>query len=408
MNILFLTLLDFDKIEEQGIYTDLIKEFINNKHSIYIISPTEKRSKKKTHLINTDACSILKLRIGNIQKTNIVEKGINTLLLEKKFITGINKYFGSIKFDLILYSTPPITLQKAVEFVKKRDGAKTYLLLKDIFPQNALDLGMLSKNGIKGILYKNFRRKEKKLYNISDYIGCMSEANARYLLDNNKEVNKSKVEVCPNSITPVEIEVDAESIKKKYNLPKDKILYVYGGNLGKPQGVEFIIECLRINEKRKDSHIIIVGAGTEKYKLDNYFNEERPKNSIFINHLSKKDYEELVASCDVGLIFLDNRFTIPNFPSRMLSYMQSYLPIIAATDFNTDIGEIIEKGEFGYWCESGDVNNFKRLMDNFVNKEICIKMGKNSRGYLEKHYTAKKSYDIIMEHFISEKGDKDV
>ena len=54
--------------------------------------------------------------------------------------------------------------------------------------------------------------------------------------------------------------------------------------------------------------------------------------------LPKADYETIVASCDVGMIFLDHRFTIPNFPSRMLSYMKAKIPILAVTDPNTDVG----------------------------------------------------------------------
>ena len=92
-----------------------------------------------------------------------------------------------MKFDLVLYSTPPITLQKAVSYVKNRDGAATYLLLKDIFPQNALDLGMLKKTGVKGLFYRYFKNKEIKLYVVSDYIGCMSEANVEFLLKHNPE-----------------------------------------------------------------------------------------------------------------------------------------------------------------------------------------------------------------------------
>ena len=138
MNVLFLTLLDFSTIDENGIYTDLMREFVKDDHNLYIISPTEKRKNEPTKLIDNGKVKILKLQIGNTQKTGLIEKGISTLTIESKFKNGIKKYFDDVKFDLILYSTPPITLQKAVEFVKYRDQAKTYLLLKDIFPQNAV------------------------------------------------------------------------------------------------------------------------------------------------------------------------------------------------------------------------------------------------------------------------------
>ena len=165
MNVLFLTLLSFDSLQERTIYTDLLREFVKNGHQVYAISPVEKRQNKETHLIKEENATILRLQIGNTQKTNIIEKGISTVMIEPTFKKAISKYFSNVKFDLVLYSTPPITLVSAIEYVKKRDGAKTYLLLKDIFPQNAVDIGMMSKTGLKGLLYKHFRKQEKKLYN---------------------------------------------------------------------------------------------------------------------------------------------------------------------------------------------------------------------------------------------------
>ena len=161
MNILFLTLLDFNFINERNIYTDLLREFIKHDHTIYAITPVERRKQQETRLLSDGKATILKLRIGNTQKTNIIEKGISTLNIEPQFIRGIKKYFADVKFDLILYTTPPITFCRAIEYVKKRDNAKTYLMLKDIFPQNAVDIGMLTKKGWKGILYRYFRNKEK-------------------------------------------------------------------------------------------------------------------------------------------------------------------------------------------------------------------------------------------------------
>ena len=402
MNVLFLTLLDFSTIDDNGIYTDLMREFVKDNHDLYIISPTEKRKNKPTKLIDNGKVKILKLQIGNTQKTNIIEKGISTLTLESKFKSGIQKYFNDVKFDLVLYSTPPITLQKAVEFVKLRDQAKTYLLLKDIFPQNAVDLGMIKTSGIKSLIYKSFRDKEESLYKISDYIGCMSNANVEFLLKNNPSIPKENVEVCPNSIEPINVNIsehEKKEIREKYNLPIDKTIFIYGGNLGKPQGIDFLTDCIKANESNENSYFFIVGSGTEFRKLENYFDKENPKNAKLLNQLPKNDYEVLANSCDVGLIFLDKRFTIPNFPSRLLSYMQASMPVLAATDINTDIGKVIEDGNFGYWCESVDLKGFNQLVNKLCNDELRKGLGRNARCYLEHNYTAKHSYEIIMKHF---------
>ena len=323
MNVLFLTLLDFDSLQERNIYTDLLREFVKNGHKVCVISPVEKRKCIKTHIIKEKNARILKLQIGNTQKTNIIEKGISTVMIEPTFRWAINKYFSRIKFDLVLYTTPPITLVSAVEYVKKRDNAQTYLLLKDIFPQNAVDIGMLRKNGVKGLLYKHFRRQEKKLYSVSDRIGCMSQANVDYVLKHNPEVNPKKVEVCPNSIEVIDKSIDEETrnaIRIKYDIPLDKKVFVYGGNLGKPQGIPFLIQCLRKCKDIDDAFFLIVGDGTEYGLLEDYVRKSHQKNLKLMQRLPKEDYDTMVAACDVGMIFLDHRFTIPNFPSRLLGY----------------------------------------------------------------------------------------
>lgn len=397
MNILFLTLIDFDNIDDRGIYQDLLREFAKHGHKVFVVSPVEKRKKQNTRIIKTDKATILKLKIGNTQKTNIIEKGISTVNIEPQFVAGIKKYFSNIKFDLVLYSTPPITFCKAIEFVKKRDGAQTYLLLKDIFPQNAVDLGMMSKTGLKGIIYRFFRNKEKKLYRISDYIGCMSQANVDYVIKHNPEIDPNIVEICPNSIEVIDMSVDEDirnKIRSRYNIPLDKRVFVYGGNLGKPQGIDFMIECLKSQEKNEDAFFLVVGDGTEFNKINNYLNKDKPKNVKLIKRLPKIDYDQLVGACDIGMIFLDHRFTIPNFPSRLLSYMQAKVPVLAVTDPNTDIGKVIIEGGFGWWCESNGVKSFEKAIEESLDTDTKP-MGEKALEYLDDVWDVKMQYDIV-------------
>lgn len=398
MNVLFLTLLDFDSIQEHNIYTDLLREFVKNGHKVCIISPVEKRKGIKTHIIKEKNARILKLQIGNTQKTNVIEKGISTVMIEPTFKWAIKTFFSKIKFDLVLYTTPPITLVSAVEYVKNRDNARTYLLLKDIFPQNAVDIGMMSTTGLKGLLYKHFRKQEKKLYAISDRIGCMSQANVDYVIKHNPEVDPKKVEVCPNSIEVIDKSVDEETrnaIREKYGIPLDKKVFVYGGNLGKPQGIPFLIKCLHKCRDIKDVYFLIVGDGTDYGLLESYVDSSHQKNLKLMKRLPKEDYDTMVAACDVGMIFLDHRFTIPNFPSRLLGYMQAKLPVLAVTDPNTDIGKVVVDGGFGWWCESNKPSKFEKMLRNIAkNKQgdCCAK----GYDFLKEYYSQSNSYNIII------------
>ena len=158
MNILFLTLVPVSDIRERGIYTDLMRCFEKNGHQLYIVSPVERRFKQPGSYTAEGSVHYIRVRTLNIQKTNLLEKGLSTLLIESFFLQAIKQYCNNVQFGLVLYSTPPITFSTIISFIKKRDNAVSYLLLKDIFPQNAVDLGMLHP---KGPIHRYFRSKEK-------------------------------------------------------------------------------------------------------------------------------------------------------------------------------------------------------------------------------------------------------
>jgi len=396
MNILFLTIVNIRNVEERGIYPDLLRKFMEEGHKVYIISPAERREKEITHLNENPRVTVLRVRTLNLIKTNSVEKGVASLLVEYQYLFALKRYLAHVKFNLVLYSTPPITFISVIRYVKKRDKAYSYLLLKDIFPQNAIDLKMMKKDGA---LHKLFRIKEKESYKVSDAIGCMSQANVNYLLKHNKEINHSKVEINPNSINPVNRQatiIEKKGVRAKYKVPLDKMVFVYGGNLGKPQGVDFLL--LSIKEITNENiFFLIIGTGTEFDKINKWFKKHEPRNALLLSGLPKDEYDQLLQSCDVGLIFLHKDFTIPNYPSRLLSYLEMKMPVIAATDNNTDIGSAIEKNNCGHWVQWGDIDTMKVVANKLaVNDNNFQNMRDNSLKLLNREFLVERSYSLIM------------
>ena len=387
--------------KERGIYQDLLRYFDKQGHNIYVVFPRERRQGKPTEVYEDNGAHFLGVRTLNLTKTNVVEKGIGQICVESQYKKAIRKYWTDVQFDLILYSTPPITLMGAVKYLKDRNPqAKSYLLLKDIFPQNAVDIGMMSTSGVKGVLYRFFRQKEKALYRISDYIGCMSPANVEFVLKHNPEVSTDRIEVAPNSVELSSNDNQDENqniIREKYGLPTDKPIFIYGGNLGKPQGIPFLIKCLNANANRTDCHILIIGTGTELPSLKLWYDEKKPSSVTVMNGLPKADYDQLVKSCDAGLIFLDHRFTIPNYPSRLLSYLENKMPVLCATDPNCDMGPIAESNGYGYWCESNSVEAFAAILDKMINSDIKA-MGEKGYDFLCNNYLVENTYNAIMSH----------
>ena len=402
MNIIFLTMANISGLETHGIYSDLMRKFRDAGHEVYIVSPRERRTGEDTSVYDVDGVHFLKVKTLNLQKSNVIEKGIGQVLVESQYKMAIKRYLGDVKFEQILYTTPPITFPKVIEYLKKNNPSSiTYLLLKDIFPQNAVDLGMMSKSGVKSLLYRFFRKKEKKLYSLSDHIGCMSPANVRYVIEHNPEVDPARVEVAPNSLElsqrNTSDNTDKKTILIRYGIPLDKPVFIYGGNLGSPQGIPFLIDCLDANASRVDCFIVVIGTGTELPKLKSWYNATNPRSVKVMEGLPKLDYDRFVRCCDVGMIFLDHRFTIPNFPSRLLSYLENKMPVICATDPNTDIGRIAEENGFGYWCESNSVEAFTLMLDKMIHSNRK-EMGEKGFEFLRANYLVENTYNAIIKH----------
>ncbi len=396
--ILFLTAVRTVDPEEKGIYTDLLRKFRDEGFNVYVVCPEERRYGGKTRLEAISNVNILYVKSLNLQKTGLFEKGLATLSLSWLLFRAIKKYFKNIKFDILLYSTPPITYNKSISYLKTKNRAMTYLLLKDIFPQNAVDLSMIKKDGL---IHRYFQKVENKLYLLSDFIGCMSEANKSYILKNHPYLHESQVEVNPNSIDLKwlkKLKPSSTEFKKKWGINSDALICLYGGNLGKPQGIDFLIDILEHYKNDPRLFFFIIGDGTEFYKLNNWFLKVTPQNGKLIKHLPKNEFDEIAKYGQAGLILLDGRFTIPNFPSRLLTYLENKMSIWAATDVNTDIGQLAKDNEFGFWVKSGDLSTFITEVERELeNKILNLNRGEVGFKYLKLKFDVNISYQKIID-----------
>lgn len=399
MNVLYISQSKIE-LNSSGIYSDLINGLSNRGHKITIIiadyGVTEGYHKG-------EKIDVLGVKVGNQYGVNFIKKGFVLLLLEHTILKAIKKYLSQEHFDLVLYATPPITLSGVIKYCKQKFSCKSYLMLKDIFPQNAVDIGLIKKTGLSGLIYKVFRKKEMALYEASDRIGCMSEANLEYVVAHTN-VGREKLEILPNAI-----ECDAgmrpavkknSDIQNKYELEKDKTIFLYGGNLGRPQGLDFLAAGIKACLENVNAQFVIVGSGSEKEKL--FAQLSNTSNVICINSLQNDDYQKLVNCCDVGMIMLDYRFTIPNYPSRILDYLKCALPIMACTDNVSDVKKLVEvDANCGKWCFSSDIEGFVNSVKWFTgNKDLLMGLGTNGQKYLFDNFNVNDNI-VKIEKFFS-------
>lgn len=395
MKILFL-LLDYSKDENHlGLYKELVYEFKDRGEEVYVATVSEKKYGFETQLAKENGVNVLRIKTGNMFGVSFIEKGLTNLTLGSVFKKEINKYFNNIKFDLVIHHTPPITFTPVIDYLKIKYKTKSYLILRDIFPQNAVDLGIVKNR----ILFNFFRKKEEKLYEKSDFIGCMSQGNIEYIEKHNLEVDKNKLHILRNwgKIKPI-LNIDKKSIREKYGFSENDFILVFGGNMGKPQGLEFLLKLAKEYKNKSDIKFLLIGKGNEKSKLQNIKKNDNLDNVIFLDFIPRVEYELLTGACDIGIVSLHSCFTIPNIPSKTVDYCKLSLPILAVVDKNTDYPKILEnEAKCGLSSIYGDLEKYKENLEKLYNDfDLRVELGKNGRQYYENELGVDKAYETIM------------
>lgn len=384
-----------------NLYLDLANEFYKNSHSIYIIAP--KKSDQKEGLFIENKIYVLRVNTWKQRDIkSIIKKGLAQILLPYQFRKGYNIYLKNFNFDLLLVPTPPITLVKLVNYIKKRNNSLFYLILRDIYPQGAADIGLIKFK----FIYYYLRKLEIINYKSADIIGCMSEGNIDYVKKNNLYLKSNKLTLLPNWQKECDNSVLREDIRTKYNLI-NKYIVLFGGTIGYAQKVDNIVilaEHYKINQ-----HIVflVIGNGVMKKYLIKKVREKMLSNVIIIDSLPRNEYLNFVRSSDIGLITIDERFTVPTIPSKTTSYLSLRLPILAIIDKHTDYGKIIDEAEFGLWSIGGDnqklFDNFDRLYND---KNLRIQFGINGYNFFIEKLTSEIAYNTIINQIINHKKDE--
>ncbi len=384
MRILFFTLIKITSVEESGIYSDMVREFIKNGHHIDYFFPYSKTFSKKDNYYSLNSIKIN----FQVQKTsNFFLKYFSYQLLDYKFSNIIKK--SKKHYDLLILATPSIFQSRTIKTYRQRYlNSQILLLLKDIFPDNALDLGILSKKFPKILLYNYFKYIESKLYKNVDKIGVMTYLNKIYIEDK-FPLLKEKLFISPNSIEYYEVK--RLTNRKSLGLPLNKTIIIYVGNVGLPQDPIFFKKLIETSPD--EIFFVIIGTGTGFIHFKGIKND---KLLLINENINQNLIDQYLIHSDYGLIILNNNFHVPNFPSKILTYLNSKLPIIAFTNSFNDLKFLASNS-------NGWITFFESKIDNSL--WVKIKESYHNRGkipYLSNSiydFNVKKQVEVIIDKF---------
>ncbi len=396
MTILYVSTVFPAEHTSSTIYTDLAEALVSRGHEVIVVCSNERKYNISTQAVYERGSFVLRIKTGNLYDVGNIEKALSQLFIKSTFKKAIKKYLSGKKIDLILFEAPPVTMGSIIKSIKRLFSAPSFLMMKDIFPQNAVDLGMIRKDSF---LHRYYSLKERELYAAADCIGCMSTGNQEYLMKHHPELNREKFLIFPNTKKICEKKQRNREypLRKKYHIEDDAVVFVFGGNMGKPQGINFLCAAAERLSGRNDIFFTFVGRGTERYIVEQY--AQNHTNVVVLPNLTRADYETFVLECDVGIVSLDYRFTIPNYPSRILSYFEYSMPVLCATDRATDMKSLIQDNQCGMWCPSNDIDEFcKCAIALAKNRTLRENMGMNGRKLIEERFSVENSIDLLEQY----------
>jgi glycosyltransferase involved in cell wall biosynthesis len=289
-----------------------------------------------------------------------------------------------------VWYSPTIFWGPLVKWLKLKFNCKSYLILRDIFPDWAHDLGLIKNNLVLSLLQRvaNFQ------YLNADVIGTQSPNNCLYLSKKLNNFSKN-IEVLwnwsgPTSYAPCSIDLSKTKLK-------GKLCFVYAGNLGVAQGTDQIRILLRVASKYENIGFVFVGRGSEKLVLINRCKSENINNVLFYDEIDPSEVHDLYAQCHVGLVILDPGHTTHNIPGKFISYLQGGLKIFALVNSGNDLIALINQEKLGVAASGVDSTELDQLFSRLL-KDIDLeyKFRAKSRNYYLSHFTSDKAATQIV------------
>lgn len=319
---------------------DLAVEFLRQG-----ITPTVITSDPGVHgsgeIAELDGIRVLRLKAPEHKNVGRIRRAIAEILMPFFMIRNLRKSaLSNTQWDAVIWYSPTIFLGPFIHYLKKQSACPSYLILRDIFPAWALDLGLMRK----GPAYYFFRFFEKFQYSIASCIGVQAAGNLEYFKSWPSFKDK-KIEVLQNWLTPRSSSHCSIDIS---TLPiANRKIFVYAGNMGIAQGMGDLLLLAEALLTRSDIGFLFIGRGSDVELLKLDAKNRGLVNTVFCDEINADEIPGLYTQCHVGLIALDVRHKTHNIPGKFISYLQSGLPVIAIINDGNDLLLMIEKYQVG-------------------------------------------------------------
>lgn len=340
---------------------DLSREFARQGHQLTVLLPASDLD-RDWELQNADGVEVLRLRAPRTKDIGYVRRTLGELLMPFAMLRNLRKSpLARQKWDGVVWYAPSIFHGPLARALKRASGCKGYLIIRDIFPEWAVDMGLMGR----GLPYRFFDAVARYQYSVADMIGVQTPGNLAYFEKWRQQPGRT-LEVLQNWLgepakKPCAIRVDA-------TLLAGRKVFVYAGNMGVAQGMDRVLDLAERLLHRPDVGFLFVGRGSDAARLKTTAQARGLSNVVFFDEIDPDEIPDLYAQCSVGIVALDPRHQSHNIPGKFLTYIQSGLPGLANVNAGNDLAALIRREQVGQVCESNDVEQLARMAETLLSQ----------------------------------------
>lgn len=333
---------------------DLSREFARQGHELTVMLPAAGLAEPWT-LEQVDGVRVLRLRAPRTKDIGYVRRTIGEFLMPFAMRRQLRRSpLAHEQWDGVLWYAPSIFHGPLASALKKASACKGYLIVRDIFPEWAVDMGLMGR----GLPYRCFSAVARYQYSVADVIGVQTPGNLSYFSEWQRgpgrrlEVLQNWLDKPASARCPIRISESALAGRK---------ILVYAGNMGVAQGMDIVLELAGALAARTDVGFLFVGRGSDAGRLRGAAQARGLDNVLFFDEIHPDQIPDLYAQCQIGIVALDPRHKSHNIPGKFLTYMQSGLPVLANVNRGNDLAGIIRSAQVGQICESNQLDELVAL-----------------------------------------------
>lgn len=340
---------------------DLSREFVRQGHQLTVMLPSADLP-EPWQLEDEEGVQVLRLRAPRTKDIGYVRRTLGEFWMPFAMRRNLMlSPLASQKWDGVAWYAPSIFHGPLVNALKRASGCKGYLIIRDIFPEWTVDMGLMGR----GLPYRFFDAVARYQYSVADVIGVQTPGNEAYF-KSWKERPGRRLEVLQNWLDkPAQLPC---TIRVSETRLAGRKVFVYAGNMGIAQGMDVLLDLAEKLRDREDVGFLFVGRGSEAQRLARVAQSRQLDNVLFCDEIHPDEIPDLYAQCSVGIVALDPRHKSHNIPGKFLTYMQSGLPVLANVNAGNDLANLIRCERVGQVCESNKLDELLQLATGLLSQ----------------------------------------